>query len=168
MEQLIVSRRCSGRPVRRIGCNGDNVAIERMCDFIETLIIIVIFDREKRQETCVEIADQVKSILSSRGLADQDIRVFVADREAEDWYLIDRERICSHYNVELDNIVYKGKGGLAKLLKPVVDYHETSIGVDIFDIVRKSVIAHSCDIFKALIETMNEIECNLGNDEHVI
>lgn len=168
MEQAIIRKLCPGQPVRTIGCNGDTVALDRLCDFVETLIrslgnrnfpIFIIFDREKRDAGCGAISAQVLAILHDRGLHDHDLRVFVADRESEDWYLKDKDSICRHFNIPLKDGVFSGKGGLEKLLAPDVAYHETTIGVEIFFAVSKAKIADECGVFQALCEDAAEIGC---------
>ena len=150
MEQRIIGKLCPGQPIRRLGCNGDGVAIARVCDFIETQVrtlgnrnhpIIVLFDREERDQTVAEIRTEIVATLVGKGLGDHDIRVFVADRETEDWYLLDTESICDYYGLKKPIVKLFGKAGLARLLKPAVDYHETSIGVELFTVVSKEKIS---------------------------
>jgi hypothetical protein len=168
MEQKILARICSGQPIRRIGCNGDEVSINRMCDFIETQIrtlknknypIVIIFDREKRTETCAEIEIEVLARLNDRGLDSQDIRVFVADREAEDWYLKDVESICNHYGLPEPLNSLRGKGGIERLIGPAIPYHETTVGVELFFVIRHDEVAKKCDVFRRLIETAKDVDC---------
>ena len=172
MEQRIVHRACPGVPVRRIQCNGDHVSLGRLCDFIETQVrllvdryypIIIVFDREGRSEAPDEIQAFVLNRFAEAGMAEQDIRVYVADRETEDWYLKDIEAICQHYEVQTGGRKYYGKGGLTSLLEPVHRYHETTIGVDIFFKVSKSKIAACCPMFSALRSTALEIGCPAFN-----
>lgn len=169
MEQKIVRRLCPGQPAIRIGCNGEDVHINRMCDFVETHIrtfgnryypIFVVFDREGRTETAAEIQQSVTADLNGRGLEDQDIRVFVADRQTEDWYLRDLESIRDHYGLGPhvpQN--FQGKSGLKQYLNPKVAYHETTIGVDIFFIVSWTKIREACDQFAGLFQAAEEIHC---------
>lgn len=168
MEQYILDEICRGQPIRKVGCNGDSVTIDRVCDFIETQIrllgnrnypIFIIFDREKRAETAVEIRDTVIANLHARGLEDHDLRVFIPDREFEDWYLLDRESICRQYSLSATNIPLSGKGGLARLLRPSIDYHETTVGVELFRIVDLDTIAEQCDMFRQLILDALSINC---------
>lgn len=177
MEQRILSKICPGRPIRRINCNGDGVAIPRLCDFLETQIrtlsnrnypIVVIFDREQRDQTCDEIRDEVISNLHARGLHDHDIRVFVADRETEDWYLLDTKGICSHFGLPTPISKLSGKGGLSKLLRPALQYHETSVGVELFHIVSKKTIASKSPVFQSLLDTAIEIECGFAIDPELL
>lgn len=168
---------CAGQPIRRIGCNGDDVSIARMCDFIETQIktlgnknypIVIIFDREKRTESCAEIEVSVRENLSSRGLAAQDIRIFVADRESEDWYLKDTDSICAHYGLPQPLSPLSGKGGVEKLMKPVTDYHETTVGVELFFVVSHEKVAEQCPIFARLIATAIEVNCRYFQADKLI
>jgi len=169
MEQKILGRICRGHPIRKIGCNGDNVSIERMCDFIAAQIrtlnnknypIIIIFDREKRAEDCESICKTAIQTLHKLGLADHDIRIFVADREFEDWYLMDRSSICTHFQFEDKLGPLNGKGGIEKLLESGdICYHETTIGVDIFFIVSYKKISESCNTFQSMMEVAIEVDC---------
>jgi len=168
MEQRIIARACPGTPVRRIGCNGDDVSIDRICDFIETQIralgnrnypIFVLFDREKREQSSDDIKSSVINILNSRGLADQDIRVFVANRKTEDWYLHDIKGICDYYSIAEPQQKVNGKKGLEILLSSIGGYHETTIGVELFFVVSKKKIGEACPIFLALTEAAVEIGC---------
>lgn len=177
MEQKILAKICSGQPIRRIGCNGDNVSINRLCDFIETQIralknknhpIIVIFDREKREKSCNEIENEVIDEMNCRGLNEHDIRVFVADRESEDWYLKDIDSICKHYGLPKPLSNLKGKGGIEKLISPVTAYHETTIGVDLFFIVQHEIVAGKCKTFKKLLESAIDVNCRYFTEKKLI
>lgn len=168
MEQRILGRICRGQPIRRIGCNGDDVPIERVCEFIGAQIktlnnrhypIFVLFDREKRSETVEEISSQVALELEKLGYGEIDVRVFVADREFEDWYLLDRETICHEFDIPDLVGPLKGKGGLARLISPYIKYHETTVGVDLFFLVSHKTIADNCSVYKRLIENAVEVEC---------
>jgi hypothetical protein len=168
MEQKIVQRICPGRPVRLIGINGDHVQLEAICDRLETQIrllgnrnhpIFVIFDREKRTESAQDIMKSVKAILDQRGFSDQDIRVFVADREFEDWILLDSDGVCDHFGIARPDVVPRGKGGLARLIQSCVQYHETSVGVDLFGVVSKEKLRDGCPSFRGLYEAATELQC---------
>lgn len=168
MEQKILQRICPGQPVRLIGVNGDHVKLEAICDRLETQIrllgnryhpIFVVFDREGREAPALEISTSVASMLMARGFQGHDIRIFVADREIEDWMLLDAEGICQHYNIPVPAIKPNGKGGLAKLIGNRVQYHETSVGVELFLIVSKEKLRDGCPNFCALYESAAEIAC---------
>ena len=168
MEQKIIGRLCPGQPVQRIMCNGDQVPITRLCDFVETLIrrlnnkyypIFVIFDREKREDDCKTLSIQMLDELNSRGLNDQDIRIFLADRESEDWILKDIDAICAHYNIAKPRQAPQGKGGLRSLVSSVTPYHETTTGVELFFLVSKDEIAKKCPYFRSLRESVRSIGC---------
>jgi hypothetical protein len=172
MEQRIVQRACPGTPVRRIQCNGDHVSLDRLCDFIETQVrllvnryypIVVVFDREGRAESPKQIQAFILDRFAKAGMSAQDIRVYVADRETEDWYLMDIEAICQHYDVRSRGRDYRGKGGLSALLEPVHRYHETTIGVDIFFKISKAKVAKCCPMFSALRNTALQIGCDAFN-----
>lgn len=169
MEQKIVSKICPGQPVRRVECNGDNVPIERVCDFIASHIrlfgnrnypIIVILDREKREESVRELSAAALEYFGRNGLGDQDIRIFFADSEFEDWYLKDLDSICEYFGIPRPNGNFHGKGGLSQVIQGAVRYHETTVGFDLFFIVSLKTIANSCDVFSALLEVARELQCD--------
>jgi hypothetical protein len=168
MEQRILGRICKGQPVRRIGCNGDDVPIERVCEFIGAQIktlnnrhypIFVVFDREKRSASVDQITAQVSAELAKLGYGHLDIRVFIADREFEDWYLIDRARICENFEIEDTYGPLSGKGGLEKLMSSYIRYHETTVGVDLFFLVSHREIAEKCATYQRLVNNALEVEC---------
>ena len=73
MEKKILQSVCPGVPIRRIECNGEDVAMSVMAKFIETHIrllnnryypIVIIFDREGRESTC---GDALPGTRSSTG-----------------------------------------------------------------------------------------------------
>jgi hypothetical protein len=168
MEQKIVQKICPGQPVRLIGINGDHVQLEAICNRLETQIrllgnrnypIFIVFDREKRTESAQDIMKTVKEMLDMRGFSDQDIRVFVADREFEDWILIDSDGVCDHFGIPRSDVVLRGKGGLARLIQSCAHYHETSVGVDLFEIVSKEKLRDGCPSFRELYDAAAEIKC---------
>lgn len=169
MEQRILRNICPGAPARRIGCNGDNVSLRVMSKFIASQIrllgnrhhpIIIIFDREDRQESSEELAADLLGLLHEVGLDDQDIRIFVADRDVEDWILKDMETLKARTGVDPGEGVFLRKGGLIRLLSQRVAYHETTVGVDLFLASNKERIAQSCQIFNALRNTALELGCD--------
>lgn len=169
MEKKIAGKLCPGQPVRRIGCNGDNVEIARMCDFIASHIrifsnkyypIFIIFDREKRVDSRETLRARMLQELECRGFGDQDIRVFIADREFEDWYLLDIEGICNHYGLISLRIRGSGKHAISNLIGQKQQYIETSTGVEIFDIIDKQKVGAACGEFNAMISAATEIGCS--------
>jgi len=70
LEQAFVQMICDGSPVRRIGCNGTDVKIEAVAKHVATHArllqrrfdpLIVVFDRERRLQTCTEIEAALKA-----------------------------------------------------------------------------------------------------------
>ena len=170
MEQLIARRICPGQPVTKIGCNGDSAPIEVVAKFVAAQIrvlnnryypIIIVFDREGRDISCDQIKQEMIAILHDQyNFSDQDIRIFVADRMTEDLYLADIESILVHYNlgpfVEQE---FRGKGGLARLLHPKHQYHETTLGVEIFFIINHQAVAASYPHWSDFLVTVEELIC---------
>ena len=96
MERKIIERLCPGTPIRLIGTNGDHVSIATMAKFIYAQMemlrdryypIHVIFDREKREETCDEIIDQLTSYLEQKGINRNQFDICIPDRTIENWFL---------------------------------------------------------------------------------
>jgi hypothetical protein len=172
MEQRILRKLCPGSPAKRIGCNGDNVALEVMAKFIATQIrllgnrhypIFVIFDREQRDDTSIEIAARVLNLLSGLGLVNHDIRIFIPDRMTEDWILKDIESLEGRLKVPKIGGKYSGKGGLTKLLGDHTPYNECTTGVELFCGMNAERVASRCEIFQSLRQACQEIECAAFN-----
>src|ERR1043166_8429048 len=94
-EQKFLGSTCGAWPVRRINLNGSAVSIEQIVIRIESIYktmgsctdpIIVIFDREKREESSKEIAAKAVGLLAQRGIK---AIVGVPDRCIETWMLYD-------------------------------------------------------------------------------
>lgn len=168
MEQRVLQRICKGRPAKRIGCNGDEVPMSRMAVFVETQIrslgnrhhpVFVIFDREKRADSAEKLKEDLINCLRDRGLDVSNILVFVADRETEQWLLYDLETICLMFDLEPPREAPIGKGGLKKLIAGRVNYHETTVGVEIFLAVDKAKIAAQCPVFHELRQSALAAGC---------
>lgn len=170
MEQLIARRICPGQPVTKIGCNGNSAPIEVVAKFIAAQIrvlnnryypIIIVFDREDRDMSCDKIKNDLLNILhDSYNFSDQDIRIFIADRMTEDLYLADIESIVRHYNLPpYADQLFQGKGGLSRLLNSHMQYHETTLGVEIFFVVNHRRVADTYPHWSDFLETVEELIC---------
>src|SRR5690348_2601584 len=101
MEQRIIARLCPDRPVRRIECNGHDVALEAIVDRVDLHIrdlnnryhpIIILIDRETRRSSCEEILSEMRTLLDAKGHANQCV-IGVVDRCIENWILADWENV---------------------------------------------------------------------------
>lgn len=143
MEKRIIQRICPGKPVRRIGCNGDEVKIDVIAKFLGVHLrtlknyypIIIIFDRERRELTSAEIEAQLSLALIESGHQDVDFRIIAADRTTENWILADKESLKERYprakfNYEAEGV--HGKGALRKVVETEETYSESTTGVELF------------------------------------
>lgn len=143
MEKKILQKICPGVPIRRIGCNGSDVPMAVMADFIETLIrllnnrnhpILIIFDREGRVATCDDLISELSAELESREL-NVDYRIGIPDQSIENWILADYDMLAEGYGVSTRAQNFEGTPGksrLAALLRNRYKYHETTLGVEMF------------------------------------
>jgi hypothetical protein len=104
LEQYFIQQVCPDHPVRRIGCNGHSVSLEAIAKHIASHCrlfdnryypIIIIIDREDRDETACEIKNSLITLLQKEGVKDSLI-VAVADRMIENWILADQSVIKEH------------------------------------------------------------------------
>lgn len=142
MEQRFLSNVCPGQPVRRIGCNGDQVSMQGLAKHLETHIrllpnnypLVIIFDRERRVETCAQLELDLRADLKNRGVDNDSLIIGIADRTTENWILADRATLAQQYPKcafpKGDDGDF-GKSVLSKALKPVDIYNETTTGVSL-------------------------------------
>src|SRR6266851_4407364 len=87
LEQRAVNKACPNHRVVLLGANGDDVAIATICDRIETHYrlfsnrhypIVVIFDREYREQTAEVIEEALIEELSTRGIDTKQFIFFIS------------------------------------------------------------------------------------------
>ena len=166
MEQIIIRKICRDLPAVRIGVNGKNVELATIAKFCAARIrilrgkhwpFIVIFDRERRQESAHEVATTTIAHIH-RELPDEDVRVIVADRTIENWIMFDHEILAKKFKVDMPRRRVDGghKTDLERILYPRA-YHETTLGVDMFVACRPTKLRGSPS-FLRLIESIT-FEC---------
>jgi hypothetical protein len=144
-EQKIIQSICPGSPVIRLNINGDSVSCEAIASRVSTLSrpwfnrfypIVIIFDRERRQETCEEIEGSIRSILAIPSEYKDQFIFCVIDRTIESWiipFVDDNGKILSS---PLDNSNYEGQNVVGELTrrlrKSEIFYDKTTTGVEIF------------------------------------
>jgi hypothetical protein len=145
MEQRIIARLCPNRPVRRIECNGHDVALEAIVERLDLHIrnmsnryhpIIILIDRETRRDSCEEIVAGLRTLLNAKGHGDQCI-IGVVDRCIENWILADWENAIKKLQIEARPLEgecegVQGKSVLKRLLPDDILYHEPTWGKDLF------------------------------------
>ena len=102
LEQLFIQLVCPGQPVRKINCNGDKVLLTEIAKRVGTLArllhkrhdpIIVVLDREKREQSSIEMENELLGHLKNEDIH-SDVIIGVPDREIENWILADYESFC--------------------------------------------------------------------------
>ena len=143
LEQAFVQAICEGSPVRRIGCNGTDVKIEAVAKHVATHArllqrkydpLIVVFDREGRLQTCIEIEVALKAELIKQSVTAR-IIVGIPDRDIESWILADYEMFANTVGINpsinvgpFDGVKCKGK--IKALSSGKCCYNEVLHGVD--------------------------------------
>lgn len=165
IEKRILQSICRGFPIRRIGCNGEDVSMSVMAKFIDTHIrlfnnrhypIVIIFDRELRQASCNALIRELTSELNDRGHGGQFV-VGIPDRTIENWILADRQMLVDSYNANVNNASYEGSVGkseIKKMLGADYKYHETTLGVELFLKCNPKVIYKRSPSFRSLVKKL--------------
>ena len=142
-EKKIVQKLCHGATVRMTGVNGKDVELSAIAKAAHSLIslfkgrhypVILIMDREKRQQSSEEIEDELKRLLEKLGVMEEVI-ISCPGRMLESWMLSDDEYFEEIYDIKLDTS-YEGSHGKREIRKLLAEkkqtYHEVSVGVDLF------------------------------------
>jgi hypothetical protein len=162
LEQRVVNKACPNHRVVLLGANGDDVAIATICDRIETHYrlfsnrhypIVVIFDREYRDQTVEAIEEAVITELTARRIDTKQFIFFISDRKFECMFLA---HIGSDGNYHANGCPHTprvdGMDGVselkARLAKKNLRYHKTTTGVELFSGVRPSILASRSDAFR--------------------
>jgi len=171
MEQRILGQICPRSPVRRLNCNGLDVALDVIVKKAELHIrllnnryhpIVILIDREKRSSNCAQIARDLLSLLEDRGYTNQCI-VGVVDRCIENWILADWECIVGHYGFNplrrsTRTEGSQGKTELKRLLPAGVLYHEPTWGKELFLSCRPEKLYENSPSFRALVDQL-DLQC---------
>ena len=145
MEQRIIAQLCPNKPVRRIECNGRDVALEAIVERLDLHIqnlnnkyrpIIILIDQETRESSCEEIIAQLISLLERKGHHSQCV-VGVVDRCIENWILADWENVkrtkgIAGKSMRGNSEGVQGKVKLKQLLPGDILYHEPTWGKEFF------------------------------------
>jgi hypothetical protein len=160
-EQRVIQLVCPGHKVVLLGANGDDVSAPALTARIETHFrrfsnryfpIVVIFDRERRKSTPAQIEQELRELLSIKGIdagqfiffiSDRDIEVLFLCHIGEDGNFVDDG--CPRTK-QVDGLL--GEGELRKRLSRVgVHYHKTTVGIEMFKRLRPSILAQKSDNF---------------------
>lgn len=163
-EKLIIEKICPGCKISRTDLNGNTVTIKAIGKKIATLIkvlgnrfypIIVIIDKEDRDEPCDTLISQLKQELVENGCGDQDIRIFFADRMIENWILADWQVLeCTDEKPAITD----GLRGSKIIKDKRGTYSKTIDGVELFLKCDAKIIYENSPSFKFLIDEIQNLE----------
>lgn len=165
-EMRIVQEICPNKPVRRLDLNGKDVTIAAMAKKISILIralsnrhypIIILVDKEKRNVTFEDMANQLGQALIGEGVINQDIRIGVADRMIENWILADWEQLAGSLQDIPDNTDKIHGAGIIKTVKG--SYHKTTDGIRLFRNARPPIMYKRSASFRYFIDKIVELPC---------
>lgn len=161
MEKQIIQEVCEGQPVRTFN-NGRDVAPRALAKQAATLIklmkhanpVIIVFDREKRPESCQELTESFLEAIEEYNISRERVIVGVADRMIENWILA-----CSaarqRYGITFETEGCHGKHKLSEILnKSGKHYHERTIGVELFLAIDKYSAMRNSISFKLFAEAL--------------
>lgn len=140
LEQRFIQNVCPKAPVRILNCNGDKVSssaiVKRIATHYRLLIkrytpIIIVIDRESRSNTANEFKNEIIKLLADENILDNYF-LGVADRMIENWILADKLNISQYTKIDISSIPdAEGEHGKGFIKKFIIDYHETTIGVEL-------------------------------------
>jgi hypothetical protein len=168
LEQAFLKNVCPGTPIRRIGCNGDDVDLRTLAKFIGTqgrLLqkrfspLIIVFDRERRSMPCDQIEVEIREYLQDESVSVQ-IVIGIPDREIENWILADAISFCNCSGTERTALesTYEGRPGKAAIKSGRV-YIETSDGPLWLKKCQPVRMAAGSESFRRFYDCVRETQC---------
>jgi Domain of unknown function (DUF4276) len=126
-------------------------------------VLVVVFDREKRLETCDQIKSALIQALCSEGISSR-IVIGIPDRDIESWIVADPEMLRSSAKIARDTQISccegrKGKSVIKSLLGHGQYYVETVHGQLWLKKSRASVIASNSASFAAFATELSDLDC---------
>lgn len=172
MEQKFIQSVCPGAPVRTIGCNGSSVKLDVIAKRVGTLArlfkgkyspIVVIFDREDREEESQVIESIIRSMLEGENI-DGAVVVGVPDRNIEEWILADLEMFSKSSGIECEQVPTTGEGfncksKIKKHLGGGRPYVETIHGVQWLKAARPHIMRDNSPSFSRLFSALGPLDC---------
>lgn len=180
LEQNFIQITCPGVPVQKIGCNGDSVTIEAIAKRVGTLgrllhkrcsVLIVIFDREQRIETALQIETAFIAALKNEGIQ-VPVIVGIPDRDIESWILADPEAFAQSARITVPDFTIpidgtKGKTQIKKLIGTGRSYVETIDGVRWLKSCRASEMKSKSHSFGRFAASLKDLSCWWLNDRQL-
>lgn len=164
-EKLVIGSLCPGKPVSRTDLNGKSVTIDAIANKVASLIrllnnrhypIIVVIDREEREESCGNLCQELGNKLNALGLDDQDIRICFADRMFENWIIADWDVLETDKEKPEFTEGLKGSSEIKKILG---SYHKTTEGVELFLKCNLETIYQHSESFRNFVDSIPDINC---------
>jgi len=172
LEQKYIQSTCPGCPVKKINCNGIATSIDAIAKRVGTLgrllhkrfsPLIVIFDREGREESAEHLERTFREVLSQEKI-DVPVVVGIPDRNVETWILADYEMFLQSAKMEASSPLspFEGRNGksiIKQTLGEGKSYVETIDGVAWLKAARPAVIQECSPSFNRLFSALSDLEC---------
>lgn len=170
-EQCFIGSICPGHPIQRTNLNGKSVSINAIAKKIASMIrllgnrhypIIILVDREDREESVDELAAELNKSLINEGIINEDIRIGFADRMIENWIIADFEKID---DIEKKPEQTDGLRGSSIIKKHNGSYNKVIDGVKLLLSVDKSTVYNESPSYQSFINKLEGIACEYLNFE---
>lgn len=163
-EKNIIDRICPNKPIRRTDLNGKNVTLDAIAERIAMHIrllgnkyypIIIIIDKENRENSCHEIAQYIYAKLNKMGMTNQDIRLSIADKMIENWLIADTS--IFEPNEIPDKI--DGINGALVLKRKYGTYSKATDCLKLIESFNPKIAYDNSDSFRSFIENLKGVDC---------
>lgn len=164
-EKLILDKICPGSRISRTDLNGKTVSIKAIGKKISSLIkvlgnrhypIIILVDKEDRENPCEELIAGLKKELIENGCGDQDLRICFADRMIENWIIADWDVLRSDESKPDETDGLRG----SKIIRSQIgSYSKTVDGVELFLKCDPKTIYANSPSFRTLINQIQDLNC---------
>jgi len=163
-EQRFIQQICPGRPVQRLGLNGNTVSASAIAKRAATQIrlwggkyypIVLVIDHEDRIVTPADFSGQISDSFISEGIK-EDVRICVAMRMIENWIIADAETVGW---MDPPSSV-DGLHGANVLKKILGQYDKAGDGPDLLGACRPSKIALRSSSFESAKKLLSDISCH--------
>lgn len=172
LEQKFIQSICPGCPVRKINCNGESVNLKAITSRVGSLArllhkqhspIIVVFDRESRDQTSEDIEHMFSNLITTENIQ-VPVIVGVPDRNIETWILADYRRFAKSAKIEemLPNSSFEGKNGKTAIKQALGNgngYVETIDGVEWLKAARPRVMRENSPSFRRFAALLPDLTC---------
>jgi hypothetical protein len=162
-EKKIVQALCPKAPVRMTMLNGKDVAIPVLAKAAATLFriykdryfpVMLIADRESRNISSEEMERALRAALADEGISGEEMIVSCPDRMIENWMLADGAYLQAKFGSASVMMTdgCNGKSEIKRLLREQsIVYHETTVGVEIFQKICPHRIAQRSPSFARFV-----------------